>query len=133
MTIASSSIQRLRKTNTPAMIRASSASSSIRLLFMATACDDGLGCVYQIRNSPDYTFCGAAWWIVDNENGTEFVDSDESVYMLRKRTQAELRNMPEYQTWAKQQKDDPAAYVTPDSLKPIDAIYHNLLPQEQLL
>ena len=43
-TSASSSIHKLRKTNTPAMIRASSAISSIRLLFMATACDDGMGC-----------------------------------------------------------------------------------------
>jgi hypothetical protein len=42
---------------------------------------------------------GAAWWVVDNETGIDFIDSDGQVYKLRKRSLSELQATPEYQEW----------------------------------
>jgi hypothetical protein len=52
---------------------------------------------------------GAAWWIVDTDNGEPFTDSDGTVYQIRKRSLAEIQaeemNLPAYITQAAQRID----------------------------
>lgn len=50
---------------------------------------------------------GAAWWVIDHDNGMPFVDSDGQTYTIRQRTLADIQATPEYDAWARRQPSDP--------------------------
>ena len=42
---------------------------------------------------------GADWWVIDEEHGEPFTDSSGATYLIRKRTESEIQQTPEYHAW----------------------------------
>lgn len=58
---------------------------------------------------------GAFRWIIDNETGSEFIDSDGQRYKLRLRTPAELASAPGVDAPASEQKRLQSAFLAIDT------------------